>query len=152
MKKLMLILFMLPLAVRLFAPAERVIYITREEGINPFIPACEAVRLVETGIHPDTINYLEGAYGPRQIRQGKLTDFNKATGEKYTLSDCLQESVSREIFLWHCLAYRDVETAVKRWNGSGKKTEEYWEKVKVKLTDILFTLKQTDYESRRKEM
>ena len=133
MKKAAIILIALILSIKLFAPSERCIYIEVPTKINPFIPLWVAVKLVETGNNADTINYDEQAYGCGQIRQGKLTDFNNATGKKYSLMDCLDESVSREIFLWHCSAYYDIETAAMRWNGSGPMTIEYWRKVKKEL-------------------
>jgi hypothetical protein len=133
MKKIIPVLIMMILSARLFAPAERVFYIEKPDIINPFIPLWEAVKMVETTNNPDTVNYDEQAYGCGQIRQGKLTDFNNATGKNYTLDDCLKESMSREIFMWHCTAYYDIETAAMRWNGSGEMTIEYWKKVKKEL-------------------
>lgn len=119
--------------IKLYAPAEKMIYITRDEGINPFAPLWEAVKFVETGVNPDTINIVEQAYGPGQIRQVKLDDFNKAAGKSYSLNDCFSEVVSREIFMWHCSGYSDLETAARRWNGSGPMTHEYWRKVERQL-------------------
>jgi len=133
MKRLLIITIALLTGISLFAPAEKMIYLTRDEGINPFIPLSYAVRYVETGINPDTINRIEQAYGPRQIRQAKLNDFNKATGKNYTLNDCLREEVSHEVFLWHCSSYSYLEIAARRWNGSGPMTDIYWSKVKRRL-------------------
>lgn len=121
----------------LFAPGVNVMVIGRFEAINPWIPVWKAVKWVEIGNLPDTtINRDEWAYGPGQIRRAKLEDYNnaqgsgrRAQGKKYTLQDCLREEVAREIFMWHCCQYRDIETAVKRWNGSGEMAEVYWEKV-----------------------
>ncbi len=133
MKKVIPILILMLLQASLFAPAERVVYVIIPEAINPFIPLWEAVKIVETGNNADTINYLELAYGPGQIRWRKLKDFNDATGKNYTLNDCLREPVSREIFMWHCSAYYDIETAAMRWNGSGPMTVEYWKKIEKEL-------------------
>jgi hypothetical protein len=134
MKRLILLMILLSAAAGLYAPAEKMIYITMDEGINPFAPLWEAVKFVETGVNPDTINIVEQAYGPGQIRQVKLDDFNEAQGkETYTLTDCMNETVAREIFMWHCSAYSDLETAARRWNGSGPMTEEYWRKVERQL-------------------
>jgi hypothetical protein len=133
MKRIGLILILIMLSCRLFAPAERIVYVIIPEAINPFIPLWDAVKMVETGNNADTINYLEQAYGSGQIRWSKLKDFNDATGRNYTLEDCLREPVSREIFLWHCSAYYDIETAAMKWNGSGPMTVEYWKKVKKEL-------------------
>ena len=93
-----------------------------------------AVKAVELGSLPgSTINYTEGAYGPGQIRQCKLDDYNLATGSCYTLDDCLKEPVARKIFIWHMLKYNDIDLGIRRWNGSGPATYKYLEKVNLKL-------------------
>jgi hypothetical protein len=86
--------------------------------------------MVETANTPHLVNIKEGAYGISQIRQIKLNEYNRITGSKITLHDCFNEEISRQIFYWHCSRYNNIETAVKRWNGSGPKTEIYWTKIK----------------------
>lgn len=141
MKKLLILIILIIVGPSIYAPTERVIYIGSIPGINPYNELWEAVKFVETCNNPDTINAAEQAYGPGQIRQVKLDDFNEAQGtehsaqgrKEYTLEDCMDEKIARDIFMWHCSRYNDAETAARRWNGSGPMTDEYWKKIKVQL-------------------
>jgi hypothetical protein len=139
--KAIIIILLIIVSADLFAPGTGELPIGASEGINPWIPVWSAVKIVELQGKPDTtINRDEWAYGPGQIRQAKLEDFNKSVKRRaysvktYTLLDCLREPVAREIFMWHCCQYRDIETAVKRWNGSGPMAEEYLVKVLNELS------------------
>lgn len=131
MKSLLIILF-LSISIQLFAPsAVRTLPIFMPEEINVYLQTWKAVKFVEIGLLPDTtINDEEWAYGPGQIRQPKLDDFNLATGKNYTLRDCLKEPIAKEVFIWHCTQYNDIDLAIRRWNGSGPATYKYLEKVK----------------------
>jgi hypothetical protein len=113
----------------LFAPEATRLTVVEHQPLNPYSEVYMAVKMVESGDR-DVINYTEGAYGRAQIRQCKLDEYNEATGSSFVLRDCLDESVSREIFMWHMMQYNDIEIAVKRWNGSGPMTEIYLDKVK----------------------
>ena len=75
------------------------------------------------------------AYGISQIRQGKLDDFNRETGKHYTLEDCLDPDVSKEIYMHFAVKYGpyQIEKLARRWNGSGPMTDEYWKKIKKEL-------------------
>jgi hypothetical protein len=132
-RKFILILLLNILSIALFAPVSGTIIIFSPKIINPFIRVWQAVKIVETGNNPDTINYHEHAYGPGQIHQEKLDDYNLANGTSYTLMDCLNEGISRKIFLWHCSKYNDTDLAIRRWNGSGPATFEYLAKVKIQI-------------------
>ncbi len=93
------------ISAQLYAPAGYpCFYIPPGEDINPYLDTWKAVKAVEIGSLPDTtINYTEGAYGPGQIRQAKLKDYNTATGDSLTLRDCLAEPVARRVFMWHMM-------------------------------------------------
>jgi hypothetical protein len=134
MKKGLLTIILILIVSRVFAPCGSTLFIPETDGINPYLQVWQAVKLVETGTHPDTINYQEGAYGPGQIRQAKLDDFNQDNGTSFTLEDCLAEGLSRRIFCWHCMKFNDIDLAIRRWNGSGSATYEYLKKVKELLT------------------
>lgn len=130
MRKYFIISILLLASADLFAPGLGELPIGAGISVNPFEKHWFAVKTVELQGKPDTtINRNEWAYGPGQIRQAKLDDFNKATGRHYTLRDCLREPVAREVFMWHCCQYQDIETAVMRWNGSGPMAEEYLKNV-----------------------
>lgn len=128
-----MIIFLLAIFSVLFAPGNNVISIISAERISIAEVLWGAVKMVESANENNIINYEEGAYGCSQIRQIKLDDYNKHTGPKIRLKDCLNEGVSRKIFTWHCSHYSDIELAAKRWNGSGPKTEIYWNKIKKHL-------------------
>jgi hypothetical protein len=133
MKKMVLTIILILSISRLFAPCGPALFISKTEGINPYLQIWEAVKVIETGSTPDTINYIEGAYGPGQIRQAKLDDYNQAHGTNYTLMDCMNEGLSRKIFCWHCSKFNDIDLAIRRWNGSGPATYEYLKKIKTRL-------------------
>lgn len=124
------ILLFLALVGPLFAPGVILGYIPEAPAINPYLKAWYAVKMVESHNREDIINHTEGAYGPSQIRQIKLDEYNRVNGTNIKLSDCLKENTSRRIFMWHMMQYNDIETAVKRWNGSGPLTVIYYNKVK----------------------
>jgi hypothetical protein len=132
MKKFLLILVTVANCTGLLAPSGiNALCIIEPEVLNPYLPVWTGVKYVEIGNLPDsTINYDEDAYGPGQIRQAKLEDFNLATGKSYTLKDCLKEHVAREIFMWHCMQHIDIDLAIRCWNGSGPATYEYLKKVR----------------------
>jgi hypothetical protein len=127
-------IFLIVISTILYAPGSPSLFITEEaRPINPILMYWMAVRIVESNNRCDTINRSEDAYGCGQIRQPKLDDYNLATGDSLFLADCLEEPPSRKVFVWHCLRYHSIETAVKRWNGSGPATEIYWKKVTKQL-------------------
>ena len=88
---------------------------------------------VESSFNPFAVNEAEQAYGLVQIRQIKLDWYANKTGKVYTLEDCFNESVAKEIWNYHMEQYDDIELAVKRWNGRGAMAENYLKKVKNKL-------------------
>lgn len=108
-------------------------YTPVEADISPLQPLWEAVCTVESSNVKDTVNRLEMAYGIAQIRDIRIRDYNERTGKGYTLEDCLDSAISREVFMFYAEKIGDYEKAAKKWNGSGYKTEVYWEKVKKEL-------------------
>ena len=104
-----------------------------EADISPLQPLWEAVCTVESSNVKDTVNRAEMAYGIAQIREIRIRDYNERTGKGYTLEDCLDSAISREVFMYYAEKIGDYEKAAKKWNGSGYKTELYWEKVKKEL-------------------
>ena len=104
-----------------------------EADFSPLQPLWEAVCTVESSNVKDTVNRLEMAYGIAQIREIRIRDYNERTGKGYTLEDCLDSAISREVFMYYAEKIGDYEKAAKKWNGSGYKTEIYWEKVKKEL-------------------
>jgi hypothetical protein len=130
MKYIISILLMF-ISLKASAPNEESIPIFESRIIvDPFLVLWDHVSWVETR-HQDIISKYEPAYGRGQITKAKLNEFNKENKKHYTLKDCMKESIAREIFLWHCTNYSTFEWAAKRWNGSGKATITYWNKVQT---------------------
>lgn len=125
------------------APPSNVLYIPSAPVIhyvenNLYGPLIDALFQHEASCNPFAHNDKEDAHGGLQIRQGRLDDFNKCNSTNYTLDDCYDFELSKRIFLYftnHTLKGKLIpnkswEKAAKDWNGSGPKTEIYWENVK----------------------
>jgi hypothetical protein len=135
MKKLALFIVLF-LPITLLAPSDPVWFALEQiEPINPYIPLLEAVSVVESNQNAFAVNEEEQAYGMYQIRQCKLDDYNKANETTYILTDLFNETISENIFFWHCNQYSpyDFETIARTWNGSGEMTTVYWKKVEREL-------------------
>lgn len=102
---------------------------------NPFEPLIEAIVFVEVGDGSDLYNEMEDAVGYFQIRPIRLNDYNKRTGENYTLDQMYDYDTAKKVFLYYAEIYQDWETVAKRWNGSGPMTITYWNKVKAYLDE-----------------
>lgn len=136
MKKLILIILISLAAGYLFAPGRVELPISAGIPVNPFEKLWIATIEVELqGKADTTINRNEWAYGPGQIRECKLTDYNNETGNHYSLLDCLNRDVARKIYMHFANKYgpMDLETIAKTWNGSGPMTEDYWKLIKAEL-------------------
>ncbi len=127
----MTILFLL-LSLRVFAPGESIIYIENKAPLNKYDRLIKAIVLVESNGDHNAINHVEMAVGAFQIRQIRIDHFNSLTGKNYTLQDCFDYEVSKEVFMYFT-KNRSYELVAKSWNGSGPMTIEYWNKVKSKL-------------------
>lgn len=134
--KAKILLILLAFSIEAYSPdLAPILYIEAGEAINPYASLWEAVKMLETdGVN--MINEEEQSYGPGQIRQCKLDEYYQATGKRYTLAECMGEDVSREIFMWHCRKWQDIELATKRWNGSGPMADWYWERINARLNYI----------------
>jgi len=131
MKQMLFTVILLLLSMRIYAPGCAIVYIEQGRVLtDPFLVLWDHVKYVETRDR-NLINHIEKAYGKGQITSVKLRDYNKAHGVKHTLEDCLDESFSIKVFLWHCSHYNTFEYAAKRWNGSGPLTVIYWNKVQT---------------------
>jgi hypothetical protein len=134
MKSSLLIFFLL-ITIKVAAPDLNVIYIVKAEPVDVYDKLIKAVIQVECAGNGRAFNYIEQATGPLQIRPIRLLDYNRRTGKNYKLEDCYNLQVSKEIFLYYATrrGYPHFEKIARSWNGSGKKTLDYWKKVKVYL-------------------
>ena len=126
-------LFLLDL--RLSAPDVKVIYIPFTKPLDAYERLVNAVVMVESAGDTLAYNQLEEAVGAFQIRQIRLLDYYQRTGINYTIEECYNFNISKEIFLYYArqTGYQDYETIAWNWNGSGNATLDYWEKIKSNL-------------------
>lgn len=131
---ILLVCFLLS-AMKATAPGLSVDYILVSEPVNPYERLISAIVMVESLGDTLAINLSEKAYGAFQIRPIRLLDYNKRTGKNYTNKDCLNFKISKKIFLYYAenMSFPDYQSIARKWNGSGKMTLVYWEKIKKYL-------------------
>jgi hypothetical protein len=132
MKRIILILCFGLITALLTAPPFEVIYITAPREISAYEALIRAITTVESMNGKYVYNEKENAVGWFQIRQCRIDDYNNRTGKSYTLADCYDYEISKEVFLYFCQG-RDFESVAKSWNGKGSMTEIYWSKIKKYL-------------------
>lgn len=132
MKSLLIILF-LSISIQLLAPGGKK-YITLEAGkaISQLENLIRAVVWVESQGNVFAYNPREGAVGAFQIRQIRVSHYNRLKGTNYRLKDFYDYDLSKEMFVYFAQG-KTMERAAKDWNGSGAMTEIYWNKVKAIL-------------------
>jgi hypothetical protein len=133
--KSLLIICFLSFASKAAAPGLSVLFISATEPIDAYERLINAVVMVESAGDTLAINELEEAFGAFQIRPVRLLDYYQRTGKKYTIQDCFNFDISKEIFLYYAMkiGYPDYQSIARKWNGSGRMTRDYWEKVKLYL-------------------
>jgi hypothetical protein len=130
----LILCFLLP-ALKATAPVFSVAYILVPEPINVYEKLINAIVMVESLGDTMAVNRSEEAYGAFQIRPIRLLDYYRRTGKKYKPEDCFNFEISKKIFLYYAenMDYRDYQSISRNWNGSGKMTLDYWEKIKEYL-------------------
>jgi hypothetical protein len=134
MKKLLLIILILYFSgLAAYAPMRKLLYIKEAIPIQPYEKVWEAVCMIESSNRQYAFNKDENAIGIVQVRPVRLRDFNDRTGKQYTMDDMYDVKKSKEVFMYYAtqFEYSDPEKIARKWNGSGKKTITYWNKVKV---------------------
>lgn len=128
---LMLILFCLQVK----APESNSLNVVADAGIKPFAVLMNAIAMVETMGNNLAYNELENAVGKLQIRQIRLDEYNRRTGSRLKLTDMFDPINSEKVFLYFASVAGPYhfERIAKRWNGSGPRTELYWERIKRHL-------------------
>ncbi len=123
---------MLLFTLKAMAPSRESLVIFKSSPVEPYKRLIHAIGIVETACDTLSYNPDEQATGYFQIRPVRLEDFNKRTGKNYKMKDLFSYKISEEIFLYYArmIGPYDFEKIARRWNGSGKKTFHYWERVK----------------------
>lgn len=131
-KKIASIAFLLSFALRVFAPTSKSMIVIETSPIEPFKTLINAIGMVETQYDTLAYNPVEEAVGYFQIRPIRLQDYNKRTGNNYTLNDLFRYNISERIFLYYAseIGPYDFERIARNWNGSGKSTILYWNSVR----------------------
>lgn len=132
LKKIVLLIFLLLLALRAFAPSNRSLVIILTAPDEPFKNLISAIGMVETKFDTLSYNPVEKAVGYFQIRPIRVLDYNKRTGNSYSMKDMFDYKISEKVFLYYAsqIGPYNLERIAKKWNGSGKVTFEYWNQVK----------------------
>jgi hypothetical protein len=134
-RKLLLFFILLSLAGKAVAPDTPSFAISRSPAINPYASLMSAIGTFETMGNPLAFNDFENAAGIFQIRQVRVDDYNHRTGSKYTLPDMFDYEISSKVFLYFAdlAGPYSFERIAKAWNGSGPRTEFYWQKIRTLL-------------------
>jgi len=133
--KFILIIFFLMIELKAAAPGTITTFIFVAQPIEAYNRLINAVVMVESSGDTMAYNLEEEAYGAFQIRPIRLLDYNQRTGKNYKIEDCYNYKTSREIFLYYAVlnGSLDYQSIARNWNGSGKMTLVYWEKVLAHL-------------------
>lgn len=121
--------------LQVYAPIYRAIHIRQEMPIEPFKALIHAIGSVECDYDTLAYNPKEEATGYFQIRPIRLDDYNKRTGSSYVLDDMFDYDKAEIVFLYYAsrIGPYDIEKVAKDWNGSGKMTIDYWNRVRKRL-------------------
>ncbi len=133
LKKFSVICFIfLFFSLKLSAPDVKFIIIMEATPSEPFNKLASAVAMVETGSDTLAYNPLEQAAGIYQIRPIRLIEYNRQTGSRLSRKDLFDYNTSRKIFLYFAdqIGPYNLELIARRWNGSGKLTTNYWNRIK----------------------
>jgi hypothetical protein len=117
------------------APVPENIVIINPSPVNPYSRLIYAIGMAENKCDTMAYNAVEMATGFFQIRPIRLEDYNNRTGSRYTLNDMFNYVIAEKVFLYYAdkIGPYNYEKIARNWNGSGKKTLYYWNKVKKYL-------------------
>jgi hypothetical protein len=132
LRKYILVVVLLSFTLTAMAPSRESLVIFKSAPVEPYKRLIQAIGMVETALDTLSYNPEEQATGFFQIRPVRLEDYNKRTGKNYRMKDLFNYKISEEIFLYYArmVGPYDYEKIARRWNGSGKKTYHYWNRVK----------------------
>lgn len=138
MKKAVLILIFAGLYFQVTAPPPGIISIPQSDPVNPYEYLWVATCIVESNNKPHAVGDLHlstHSYGIVQIRQSRLSDFNRSRAKHYTLPDMFDVTKSKEVWMWSASRYApdDIVSISRSWNGWTAQSLAYVEKIKSKL-------------------
>jgi hypothetical protein len=133
LRKLEIICFVLLFfSLKVSAPSWESLTIIEFPPVEPYGRLEFAIGMIETKGDTMAYNPLEEAIGIFQIRPIRLIDYNRRTGSRYTRHDLYNFEISEKIFLYYAdlTGPYKLEQIAKNWNGSGKRTTFYWDRIK----------------------
>lgn len=138
MKKLILLLALFCSSLAGLSPTPApVFYITEGVAIRPYEDIWQAVCIVESSNNPLAHNVKENAVGIAQIRQVRINDYNRRTGEHYKLKEMYDPAKAKSVFMYYAMEIgeNNAEKIIRCWNGgeNGMKkrsTKAYYYKVR----------------------
>lgn len=135
LKKIKIVTVLLLLSLRVMAPYSSSMVIAESQPVKPYDRLIHAIGMVETKFDTLAYNPVEQAVGYFQIRPIRLEDYNKRTGSNYKMHDLYNYEISEKIFLYYAtrIGPYNFEKISRDWNGSGRKTYYYWNRVKKYL-------------------
>jgi hypothetical protein len=132
-KKIGLTAFLfLSVVFRASSPCMDCFIIFETGAVEPYKKLVYAIGFVETMNDTMAYNPFEQAAGIFQIRPIRLREYNIQTGEKYRMEDLFKYEISEKIFLYFAdqVGPYNFEQIARSWNGSGKMTTFYWNRIK----------------------
>jgi len=142
MKKALIMFLLCCSSLAGFCPENKTIPMIMDgRGIfKPYEPIRRAVGIVESNLNPKAYNKAENAVGMYQIRQIRITDYNRRTGKSYTLEEMYDPIKSEEVFMYYArqIGWRNEEKIIRCWNGGPNgmrinQTKVYYQKVLLYL-------------------
>ena len=133
LKKLKILCFLLiAFTMKVSAPSISSLTVLVPEPVQPYKQLAFAVGMVETKGDTLAFNPVEAAAGIFQIRPIRLIDYNKRTGSSIARKDLFNHETSEKIFMFYAdeIGPYNLELIAKRWNGSGRLTTYYWNRIK----------------------
>ena len=131
------------LTFRAYAPEHRDMVIVKDAPIQPYESVWKAVCYVESRHNAYAIgdlNLKNWSYGVAQIRQSRLDDYNRQSGNYLVLADMYSIEKSKQVFMWYASQYRpdQIEQISRCWNGGDRgmnklSTKPYFIKIKNAL-------------------
>lgn len=135
LRKVCFVLIMLSFSLRAMSPSALTLTLIESPPVRPFASLMYAVGMVETMGNTLAFNELENAAGIFQIRQVRIDEYNRLTGNRYTLPDMFDYETSARVFLYFAsqVGPYNLEKIARSWNGSGPRTDFYWKRIKEYL-------------------
>ncbi len=134
-RKLIFMVCFLLMSFRVAAPETNSFIIFQYPDHQAFTDLMYAIAMVETMGNHLAYNEFENAVGIFQIRQVRIDEYNRRTGNSFSLSEMYDPKLSEKVFLYFASRYGPykLEKIAKSWNGSGPMTELYWKRIKEYL-------------------